>query len=118
MTLTNRNPDAGGAGALNENVPDQNDRRSSASHDGTQPILIGEFPANAPRDRACDPRNFKGHDLVCVRKWYSGEDGELRPGRGGISVNVRHLPRLVELITAAFEAARHSGLLSSEGGNQ
>ena len=118
MVSTNRNPDAGGAGALNENLPDQNDRRSSADKDGTQPILIGEFPANARETARVTLENFKGHDLVCVRKWYPDEDGGLRPGRGGISVNVRHLPRLAELITAALEVARHSGLVSSGRGAQ
>jgi hypothetical protein len=118
MALTNRNPGAGSAGALNESVPEQNDRISSAKNDGPQPILIGEFPANSRETARVTLDNFKGHDLVCIRKWYPGDDGKLRPGKGGITVNVRHLPKLAELIAAALAAARHSGLIPSDGGAQ
>jgi hypothetical protein len=118
MKSTNRNPDAGGAGALSECVPDENERTSNAKTDGPQPLLIGEFPANARETARVTLENYKGHDLVCIRKWYPGDNGGLRPGRDGIAVNVRHLPRLAELITTALEAARHSALLPSEGSPQ
>jgi hypothetical protein len=114
----NKNPDAGGAGALSECVLDQNERTSSARHGGPQPVLIGEFPANARETARVTLDNFKGHDLVCIRKWYPGDDGGLRPGKDGISVNVRHLPRLAELIAVPLTAAQLSGLVPSDSGGQ
>jgi hypothetical protein len=118
MNRTKKNPDAGNAGASREIPNSSNNRKFSPNAHAPQAILIGEFPANARETARVVLENYKGHDLVCIRKWYRGEDGELRPGKDGIAVNVRRLPRLAELVAEALAIAQNLGLLPSEEGTQ
>jgi Transcriptional Coactivator p15 (PC4) len=81
------------------------------------PILIGQFPANARDTARVSLEKYKGYDLVCIGKWYVGQDGELLPGRGGFKVQVRHLPQLKQLVDLALAKAIEVGLVpSSDGG--
>ncbi len=83
------------------------------------PILIGEFPANSRETARVILENYRGHDLVYINKWYFGPDGgELLPGRGGFAVNVRHLPRLKELVDRALAKAIEVGLVRSDDGGK
>jgi hypothetical protein len=85
------------------------------THD--QPVIVGEFQANSRETARVSLEHFKGHDLVRLGKWYRDEHDVLRPGKGGIAVNVRHLPRLVELMSAALEQAREFGLIDPDSGD-
>jgi|SRR5690349_45004 transcriptional coactivator p15 (PC4) len=78
-------------------------------------IPIGELRANARETLRVSLDQFQGHQLVNFRKWFPGEDGNPRPGKGG-AVNVRHLPRLAELIGAALAKAVADGLIPEPGG--
>jgi hypothetical protein len=82
------------------------------------PILIGEFEANARDTARVSLENYKGYDLLCVGRWYVGRDGELKPGRGGFKVQVRHLPVLKELIDLAHAKAIEVGLLPDDEGGK
>jgi hypothetical protein len=79
-----------------------------------EPIVIGEFQANAREVARVSLETFNGSDLVQVRKWFRADDGKLHPGKRGIAVNVRHLPRLVELLTSALKKARVLRLIDGE----
>ena len=46
---------------------------------------------------------FKGQPIVDLRTWYEGDDGKLLPGRGGLTVSIRHLPALSEAIRKALD---------------
>ncbi len=64
--------------------------------------LIAEFEKNSnERIRIC-LRTFKGYELVDLRTFYRGEDGEYRPGKG-LSLRQDFLP---ELKAAIDEATR------------
>lgn len=83
------------------------------------PILIGEFEANARETARVTLEKYRGYDLVCIGKWYVARDGELKPGRGGFKVQVRHLPVLKELINLAYARAIEVDLLpNDEGGGR
>jgi hypothetical protein len=83
-----------------------------------QSVLVGEFSANSREVARVTLDEYKGHKLVRVSKWWPDELGELRPGKGGIAVNVKHLPRLAELIAAALDQARTLGLIEEGGGGE
>jgi transcriptional coactivator p15 (PC4) len=58
---------------------------------------------------------FKGVDLVNIRKWYLDDNEALRPGKGGIALNVKHLPQLADALTKALAQARVEGLVDDGG---
>ena len=76
-----------------------------------QPVVVGEFQANSREVARVSLESFKGHDLVRLGKCWRDQDGVLRPGKGGIAVNVRHLPTLARLIGEALDQARALGLV-------
>jgi len=81
---------------------------------GDTAILIGEFQANSRETVRVSLDEFRGYRLINFRKWFIGHDGKPRPGRGGIAVQIRHLPTLAELIAQALERAQSEGLLDPE----
>ena len=68
-------------------------------------IIIASWPKNARETLMVKLDSFKGHPVVDCRAWYAGSDGTLKPGRGGLTVSVRHLPELANAITIALECA-------------
>jgi Transcriptional Coactivator p15 (PC4) len=75
------------------------------------PIVVGEFRANSREVARVTLENYRGHDLIRIHKWFAGDDGEPHPCKGGIAVNVKHMPILSELIFEALVQARHLGLI-------
>ena len=57
---------------------------------------------------------FNGRDVVDVRTWYRSAEGEMKPGRSGLTLSVRHLPALAQALTRALVKARELGLLTGE----
>ncbi len=49
--------------------------------------------------------------MIDVRCWYRDAAGELKPGRSGISVSIKHLPTLADALATALTAAREIGML-------
>jgi hypothetical protein len=54
---------------------------------------------------------YKGHDMIAARTWTPRADGDDWPSRNGISLNVRHLPKLARAIKKAVKQARKDGLV-------
>ena len=80
----------------------------------TEPITIAEWWKNR-RGKSIRVRlsTYEEHNLVDVRSWYTGGDGKLKPGKG-LACSVRHLPKLVVVLTKATAKARELGLLVKE----
>jgi hypothetical protein len=72
------------------------------------PFTAGEWPRNG-RIRL---DRYKHHVIVDCRTWWRDAAGELRPGRGGLTLSVRHLPALAEALDTALAHAMALGLLS------
>ena len=62
------------------------------------PFTAGEWPRNNREDVRVRLDLFKGRVIVDCRTWWRDEAGELRPGRGGLTLSVRHLPALAEAL--------------------
>ena len=58
-------------------------------------------------------RNYEGHDLVDLRTWTNGPDGECRPGKGFCG-SIKHLPQLVKTLDEALKKVRELGLIDDE----
>jgi hypothetical protein len=76
--------------------------------------LIAAWPKNSREEvRVClDP--YKDTDTVDLRTWWRDGNNELRPGRSGLTLALRHLPRIAEALTKALYEAERRGLLSEE----
>jgi hypothetical protein len=77
----------------------------------TDPIIIAEWAINR-RDRVrVSIEQFNGTWLVNIRKWFESDDGEIRPGKQGIALGIRHLPQLTEAVNTAVSAANERQLI-------
>ncbi|KAK3902990.1 transcriptional Coactivator p15-domain-containing protein [Staphylotrichum tortipilum] len=52
---------------------------------------------------------FKGHGLVNIREYYSTPDGELRPGKKGISLSMAQFNVLLKVIPELSQELRAQG---------
>ena len=39
---------------------------------------------------------FKGHEIVNLREWYMGKDGEYLPGNRGVTLSTKFMEELAE----------------------
>jgi hypothetical protein len=76
------------------------------------PFMAGEWPRNNREDVRVRLDLYKNKVIVDCRTWWRDEAGELRPGRGGLTLSVRHLPALAEALDTALAHATALGLLS------
>jgi hypothetical protein len=79
------------------------------------PIVIASWQKNSRETLQIKLDDFKGQAVIDCRAWYADKDGELKPGRGGLTVSVKHLPALSAGLAAALKTAMAAGLIS-EGG--
>jgi hypothetical protein len=82
------------------------------------PMLIGEFGANMRETARIITQNYRGHNLVCLSKWYLHREGKLMPGNKGFVVNVRRLRRLKNLVDLALAKALELDLLPDRDGGK
>ena len=79
-------------------------------------IIIAEWQKNSRETLRVRLDSFKGQPTICCRAWYTGKDGKLKAGLGGLTVSTRHLPALAKALAKALETAKANGLLSKDGG--
>ena len=76
-------------------------------------IVIAELGKNAREVIRVSLAAFKGTSILNLWCYYRDPAGNLRPGKGGIAVSLRHLPALAEAMAMALQTARDSGRLPS-----
>ena len=81
-------------------------------------IIIAEWPKNSRETLRVRIDSFKDQAVICCRSWYPASDGSMKPGRGGLTVSIRHLPALASALAKAVETASASGLLTARGGQE
>ncbi len=75
-------------------------------------IIIAEWRKNTREILRVRFDSYKGHAVICIRAWYGDSDGVLKPGRGGLTVSIRHLPALASALAKAMEMASVAGFLT------
>jgi hypothetical protein len=83
-------------------------------------IVVDEWTKNRAGDVIkVELSTYKGTNFIALRTWFTDPaSGEVRPGKGFVA-HVRHLPRLAEATSAAFDRARQLGWLPNDtGGNK
>lgn len=76
-----------------------------------EPLLIAEWSKNSREVLRVRISSYEGRPTIEVRNWYHGKDGELRAGKGGLTIAVRHLPMLAASLNKALDEARNLGLI-------
>lgn len=79
----------------------------------TSETIIAEWQKNSRETLRVRLDEYQGQPVICCRAWYADKDGNVRPGRGGLTVGVRHLPQLAKALDDALNAAKAFGLLEN-----
>ena len=76
-----------------------------------EPILIEEFPKNKTEDFKLSLREYQGHILLDFRIYYKDKEGESKPTKKGITLNVKLFPEFKQAIMKAEEILKEKELL-------
>jgi hypothetical protein len=78
------------------------------------PVTLAEWPRNNREMVRVRLDLYNRQVVVDCRSWWRDPKGELRPGKGGLTLSVRHLPALAAAVSAALAHARSSGHLTDD----
>jgi hypothetical protein len=76
--------------------------------------IVAEWPANSREMLRVSIGPYKSAWRLDIRKWFTDNDGELKPGNKGISLAIKDLPRLADALASALSVARERGLVGDE----
>lgn len=76
-----------------------------------EPILIEEFPKNKTEDFKLSLSEYQGHILLDFRIYYKDNEGESKPTKKGITLNVKLFPEFKQAIMKAEEILKEKELL-------
>jgi Transcriptional Coactivator p15 (PC4) len=74
------------------------------------PAVVSEWQKNSREILRIRLDAYKGQTVIDCRAWY-GEPDNLKAGRGGLTLSVKHLPALAAGLVEALDLARRHGLL-------
>lgn len=74
-------------------------------------IVIAEIQKNTRERIRISLSSFEGSPTISVWRFYVAASGEVRPGKGGLVLGIRHLPALADALAQAVAAARAEGRL-------
>ncbi len=80
------------------------------------PFTAAQWPRNSREDVRVRLDRFKDNVVVDCRTWWRDHAGEFRPGKGDLTLSIRHLPALAEALTTALDQAIALGLLHEPEG--
>ena len=76
--------------------------------------IIAELPKNKNQTLRVALTKFNEYDLVALRVYFEGQDGQHRPGKSGVNFRVAMLPDIIEALTEAKVEAERPGLLKPQ----
>jgi hypothetical protein len=75
------------------------------------PITVAEWPRNSREIVRVNLDIYNNNHTVDARAWWTDAQGNLRPGRSGLTLSVRHLVALADGLGEAVRQARALGLI-------
>jgi hypothetical protein len=90
--------------------------QNDATRNGPQPIIIAQWELNSRESLRVELHEFKGVQIIGIRKWFPAANGAMAPGKDGINLNLKHLPRLAAAVNDALSKALEDGLITVETG--
>jgi hypothetical protein len=80
------------------------------------PLAVAEWNRNAREVIRVALDRYEGRHTIKVRVWYRNGD-EIKPGKSGLALGVKHLPALAEAVAKALVQARELGLIEDTPDN-
>jgi hypothetical protein len=80
----------------------------------SEPVIIAQWELNRRESVRIEIHEFKGTQLICIRKWFAAADDTMAPGRHGINLSLKHLPQLAAAVNDALSKAREEGLITAD----
>lgn len=77
----------------------------------TFPHVIAEWDRNSREVVRVALDQYQGRYTINARVWFRAEGGELRPGKSGMTLSVKHLPAMADALAKALERAIELGLV-------
>jgi hypothetical protein len=78
------------------------------------PIKVAEWQRNGRERIRISLEQYCGRDVVSLRIWWTGEDGKEHAGRDGITLDIRHVPKLAKAFKRAERRAKKAGLIDED----
>jgi Transcriptional Coactivator p15 (PC4) len=75
------------------------------------PIVISEFPKNKTEDFRLSLTEYQGHNLIDFRIYFKDKQGESKPTKKGVTVNVKLFPQLKQAIMDAENILKEKEML-------
>jgi hypothetical protein len=75
------------------------------------PIVISEFPKNKTEDFRLSLTEYQGHNLIDFRIYFKDTQGESKPTKKGVTVNVKLFPQLKQAIMDAENILKEKEML-------
>ncbi|MEE8380256.1 MAG: transcriptional coactivator p15/PC4 family protein [Thermodesulfobacteriota bacterium] len=75
------------------------------------PIVISEFPKNKTEDFRLSLTEYQGHNLLDFRIYFKDKEGESKPTKKGVTVNVKLFPQLKQAIMDAENILKEKEML-------
>jgi len=75
------------------------------------PIVVAEWQRNSREIVRVALDSFNNRETIDIRSWWRDNEDNWRPGRGGLTLAVKHLPALAEGLAGALQRARALGLV-------
>ena len=66
--------------------------------------ILHTFPKNSIEEVRISLTSFKGQEYLDVRVFYRADDGEFRPTKKGVTINMELIPDLLEGLAKVREA--------------
>jgi hypothetical protein len=94
----------------------QNDRTRNGARNESQPVVIAEWALNSRESLRVELSEFRGTQLIGIRKWFAAANDAMAPGKHGINLSLKHLPRLAAAVNDALSRALEDGLITADDG--
>lgn len=73
------------------------------------PVIIAEWPRNKREVIRVSLDEYQGRKTIDCRCWWHDDHGELKPGRSGLTLALKHLPKLAQSLANALAQANALG---------
>jgi hypothetical protein len=104
-------PDGTGNGSQGDHLGKAVTSDNNEAVVSSQPVIIAQWRRNSRERVRVTLDEYQGHRTIDVRTWFQSDHGELKPTRTGITIGIKHLPRLARALADALAKARELGLV-------
>jgi Transcriptional Coactivator p15 (PC4) len=81
----------------------------------SEPVIIAQWELNSRESLRVELHEYRGTPLIGIRKWFAAPNDAMAPGKQGINLSLKHLPRLADAVNDALSKARADGLIPADG---